>query len=371
MPEGVKYITEGAFWMPNKDSTLKTLQLPQSLVSIGKNAFAGNTGLQSVVVPENVTEIGTQAFTGCSAMTSAVVKGNVTELNGTFGGCSALASVTLPDTVKIIGSSTFSGCVSLTEFDFSGIEEIGSRAFFNSGVKVLEGADSLRIIGNTAFANSKLEKAVLPQGVTELPQGVFGNCEALKTVVLPDTVTVIQKQAFQKALAQPGSILIMQGNVPPSFDANAFGSSGKPDADVLTVIVPQEAKDAYAADSTLGSYVSVDASGITYALSLDKAALSVQAGGTAVLKADAVLPTGAGLVWASSSPAVATVENGTVKGAAAGAAVVTARIELNGVVLADASCTVTVTKAGEAEKPAGPSGRGCTGPQKPNPKTGV
>ena len=182
-------------------------------------------------------------------------------------------------------------------------------------MKVLEGADSLRIIGNTAFANSKLEKAVLPQGVTKLPQGVFGNCEALKTVVLPDTVTVIQKQAFQKALAQPGSILIMQGNVPPSFDANAFGSSGKPDADVLTVIVPQEAKDAYAADSTLGSYVSVDASGITYALSLDKAALSVQAGGTAVLKADAVLPTGAGLVWASSSPAVATVENGTVKGA--------------------------------------------------------
>ena len=100
VPEGVKYITEGAFWMPNKDSTLKTLQLPQSLVSIGKNAFAGNTGLQSVVVPENVTEIGTQAFNGCSAMTSAVVKGNVTELNGTFGGCSALASVTLPDTVE-------------------------------------------------------------------------------------------------------------------------------------------------------------------------------------------------------------------------------------------------------------------------------
>ena len=371
VPEGVKYITEGAFWMPNKDSTLKTLQLPQSLVSIGKNAFAGNTGLQSVVVPENVTEIGTQAFNGCSAMTSAVVEGNVTELNGTFGGCSALASVTLPDTVKVIGSSTFSGCASLTEFDFSGIEEIGSRAFFNSGVKVLEGADSLRIIGNTAFANSKLEKPILPQGVTELPQGVFGNCEALKTVVLPDTVTVIQKQAFQKALAQPGSILIMQGNVPPSFDANAFGSSGKPDADVLTVIVPQEAKDAYAADSTLGSYVSVDASGITYALSLDKAALSVQAGGTAVLKADAVLPAGAGLVWASSSPAVATVENGTVKGAAAGTAVVTARIELNGVVLADASCTVTVTKAGEAEKPAGPSGGAAPAPQKPNPKTGV
>lgn len=90
-----------------------------------------------------------------------------------------------------------------------------------------------------------------------------------------------------------------------------------------------------------------------------------------MLKADAVLPAGAGLVWASSSPAVATVENGTVKGAAAGTAVVTARIELNGVVLADASCTVTVTKAGEAEKPAGPSGRGCTGSAEAESKTGV
>ena len=132
VPEGVKYITEGAFWMPNKDSTLKTLQLPQSLVSIGKKCFCGQHGPAERGGAGKCHGDRHAGLYRCSAMTSAVVKGNVTELNGTFGGCSALASVTLPDMVKIIGSSTFSGCVSLTEFDFSVLRKLEAGHFLTA-----------------------------------------------------------------------------------------------------------------------------------------------------------------------------------------------------------------------------------------------
>ena len=387
VPEGVKYITEGAFWMPNKDSTLKTLQLPQSLVSIGQNAFAGNTGLQSVVVPENVTEIGTQAFNGCSAMTSAVVEGNVTELNGTFSGCSALASVTLPDTVESM-TGTFNGCSSLQAVKLpEALSEIGAETFMDCTVLGhIDIPQGVKEIGDYAFtACIALDNIVLPEGLTSIGayafdltvdkdgNGNFFNPDPrLASINIPSTVTSVGDNFLGGVKPDGETLLISQVPDPSIFTAGAL--SGVSDGyESPALYYPAEYEKEYKANTHLEGMLPPPESGGErgYALSLDKAALSVQAGGTAVLKADAVLPAGAGLVWASSSPAVATVENGTVKGAAAGTAVVTARIELNGVVLADASCTVTVTKAGEAEKPAGPSGGAAPVPQKPNPKTGV
>lgn len=67
VPEGIKYIGADAFnaystQTPNNMETLKSITLPESLVSIGKNAFQACKALESITIPKNVSEIGGGAF---------------------------------------------------------------------------------------------------------------------------------------------------------------------------------------------------------------------------------------------------------------------------------------------------------------------
>ncbi len=65
IPEGVEEIQEGAF----KDSRISQVELPETLRTIGSNAFAGCTNLKFVFIPDNVTSIGNDAFDNVTSLT--------------------------------------------------------------------------------------------------------------------------------------------------------------------------------------------------------------------------------------------------------------------------------------------------------------
>lgn len=79
---------------------IKDLVIPNSVTSIGNNAFFRCIGLTSVTIPNSVTSIGSEAFYKCSGLTS----------------------VTIPSSVTSIGESAFYGCSGLTEI-YSKISE--------------------------------------------------------------------------------------------------------------------------------------------------------------------------------------------------------------------------------------------------------
>ncbi len=79
-------------------------------------------------------------------------------------------------------------------------------------------------------------------------------------------------------------------------------------------------------------------------VTLDKAAATVAAGSTVSLTAT-TLPAGETVTWTTSDATKATVSSGTVTGVAAGTAIITASITVNGITYTDSS-TVTVTAAG-------------------------
>ena len=50
-------------------SGLTSIEIPESVTSIGESAFRGCSGLTSITIPDSVTSIGDYAFRGCSGLT--------------------------------------------------------------------------------------------------------------------------------------------------------------------------------------------------------------------------------------------------------------------------------------------------------------
>ena len=77
--------------------------------------------LTSVVIPDSVTSIGEDAFYNCSSLTSVVISDGVTSIGEyAFYNCSSLTSVVIPNSVTTIGRRVFFYCRGLTSVTFEG-----------------------------------------------------------------------------------------------------------------------------------------------------------------------------------------------------------------------------------------------------------
>ena len=138
IPNSVTSIGNWAFY---GCSGLTSITIPNSVTSIGNSAFNGCSGMTSIVVekgnktydsrencnaiietasnkliagckntfiPNSVTSIGENAFYGCKGLTSITIPNSVTSIgNWAFYGCDALTSVKIPKTLTDIGKDAF------------------------------------------------------------------------------------------------------------------------------------------------------------------------------------------------------------------------------------------------------------------------
>jgi len=87
--------------------------------------------IDSVTIPNSITSIGTQAFQNCAALTSITIPNSVKSIgNGAFTNCTELKNITIPNSVTIIMVNAFSGCKGLTSATIgSGVTKIESNIF--------------------------------------------------------------------------------------------------------------------------------------------------------------------------------------------------------------------------------------------------
>lgn len=169
--------------------TIQDIKLNEGLIEIGSNAFGGAV-ITSLILPNSLTTIGQEAFSGCYQLAEITWPDNkgFTEING-FDNCTSLPDSifeSLPVTVTSIGYQAFSGC-RFSSVSLPGtIETIGERAFaYNYNLKTLTLHEGLQSIGVCAFYSCN---------GTDNGEYMEGLLNA--TIVVPETVTYIGAGAF-------------------------------------------------------------------------------------------------------------------------------------------------------------------------------
>ncbi len=205
---GVKELGQYAF---AKCYGLETVELSDTVETIGEYAFYDDTALSEVNVGAGVKKIGKGAFVntalwensqndvyvgnwfvGCkSTEVSAlqIKEGAVGIANSAVSGFAKLTSITLPDTVKIIGDGAFAGSKITAVVIGSGVEEIGVQAFYKC--EMLTNA----ILGAYDFTNHQLTDSSLKV----INAYAFMDCTRLESIEIPSSVEVISSYAFNNA----------------------------------------------------------------------------------------------------------------------------------------------------------------------------
>lgn len=196
-------------------NSLRSVTIPDSVTSMGSYAFRDCTSITSVTIGNAVTSIGNYAFSNCTSMTSVTIGSAVTSIGDyAFAYCSGLTGVTIPTSVINIGDSAFYYCTGLTEITIPGsVKSIGAWAFHAcfsvTDIMIESGVTS---IGIDAFSNcNKLTSVTIPDSVTSIGDYAFYDCGSLTSIIIPDGVNNIEKCTFEyctslTSITIPGSV---------------------------------------------------------------------------------------------------------------------------------------------------------------------
>ncbi len=241
---------------------MKSIKIPDSVTTIGRNAFFECSSLQSVVIP-NVTEIGEYAFRGCSEMRRCEIGSGITTIRqSVFSNCSSLESVVIPNSVT----------------------KIGKYAFFNcSALRSVEIPNSITTIEPyTFYGCSSLWSVVIPNSVTTIGEKAFYDCSNLHSCEIGSSVTKIGVEAFANAFVKDEGYSIrcwaptppqleLEGKYYYPFDFLTFF--------YMTLYVPIGAKKNYEASDGWRQFRVIEEMAVSGVASVGNDAVSVVADG--------------------------------------------------------------------------------------------
>lgn len=155
IPDSVTSIGDNAFGFC---SQLTNISIPNSVTDIGFSAFAHCTSLKSITLPSSLSSISEALFSGCSQLTTIQIPDSVPSIQScAFYHCRNLETIRIPVSVTLIETDAFAGCPSLMTVTYS-----GSKTRWDK----IKGKDQLL---NIPLVCNKLEATFTADGTTFAP----------------------------------------------------------------------------------------------------------------------------------------------------------------------------------------------------------
>lgn len=195
----VKTVDHGAF---SNCKMLERVTLSDSIESMPDNVFKDCTNLSVINFPRVLKSIGANAFYGCKSLSEIQLPYSLEIIKeNAFRGCTSLSGVTLPQSLISIGDYAFAECRSINEIELpQDLQIIGYGVFAScERIKQITLPESCTSVGAFASGMTGLEIAIILPQMTEIPDGMFGNCLSLSAIVLPshEQIIAIGNSAFQ------------------------------------------------------------------------------------------------------------------------------------------------------------------------------
>ncbi|MCD8238256.1 MAG: leucine-rich repeat domain-containing protein [Clostridiales bacterium] len=163
----------------DSDSVIE-VDIGDGITDIGYAAFEDHYALTKVTFPLTLEGIGGFAFSQCENLTSAdLTDTNVTTIDYYAFHSTGITSFYFPSTLTDIYEGAFQSCNSLTSADLSNTQ--------------------IQYLYSEVFSSCEaLESVILPDTLKMICECAFNYCESLKSIVIPDSVTEICGYAFEE-----------------------------------------------------------------------------------------------------------------------------------------------------------------------------
>jgi hypothetical protein len=193
-----------------RGSNLTRCVIPASVTQIGTDAFSF-TKITAINFEDNsrLARIDSQAFSSCTQLRSVNIPSTLTEI-ATIGEISNIFAVGNSQNTFITNLNIYTGlshilrpiissllALKTVTIDYSG--EIPAGVFNNIiGLTDVTIGRNITRIGSSAFGFSSINKIKINElsSLTSIGESAFQNCNALTSLVLPDTITSIERNAF-------------------------------------------------------------------------------------------------------------------------------------------------------------------------------
>jgi uncharacterized repeat protein (TIGR02543 family) len=242
IPDGLN-VSIGSATM-SSDIIIPSMHDDQDVIAIKSGGFQSSINIKKVTMPDSVTSIGYQAFAYCSKLALIDLSNNLTSIGGeAFYGCTELTSIVIPISVTSIGTTTFFNCSKLMMYaevsesaqpngwigywhyydysssypvvwSYAGLSDDAGLYYkaVDGGYEVYSGiatgaveipstynGQSVIAIGEYAFyKKANITSIDIPSSVESIGEYAFAHCSGLTSIVIPGSVTEIGEYAFFK-----------------------------------------------------------------------------------------------------------------------------------------------------------------------------